>query len=596
MRSRRARVVAGVAVAFLAIVTPATPAFAHAAYDRSRPADGERLDAAPHEISIDFTEIIAPTESESSITVVDACGDEHPGGDYRYLGKNMTASVDLARPGAVTVHWRVLDYQDGHRTFGSFAFEIAGDPSCAAPSPSPTRSSSSSASPSARPTGATSQGGSTTGPQLPGNASVPAGGGPVATAPVALVPGTARSTLVASTNAVGPDVADVAGGIITWIGLGLLVGIATLTLLGGSSVSRHLRIVAAIATLAGAAATAATLATTFHLPLTDFAATPLGRAACLRLGGALIAGAVILRSLRSGARPAARTLLGAGAVIAFGQAVGGHANIAAAPPLAITAQTIHILAISSWLGGVAVLRAATRGGPSPETTRIVHLFSRLAGFLIVTVAATGAIRAVDTVGSIGALTQTGYGQIVLLKIELLLLLAAFGARNRYVEVPRASRTLAGLRRFAGYEVIVALVALSATGFLRGTQPAEDAYRENEAIRLAAITSTAMTPPDGPTILTVRTAAAWTLQVYFDADTTGEGEVHMTFFGTDGRELPIRTLTTTVAGRATADQPRRFTPGHFTVALDAKGAFTLDLRAVTRAEGTLIALSVPFTAA
>ena len=65
--------------------------------------------------------------------------------------------------------------------------------------------------------------------------------------------------------------------------------------------------------------------------------------------------------------------------------------------------------------------------------------STLAGFGLLVVAATGAFRAVIEVQTWANLLSTAFGVFVLLKIGLILVVAALGALNRYGHLPRLPR-------------------------------------------------------------------------------------------------------------------------------------------------------------
>jgi nitrogen fixation protein FixH len=101
----------------------------------------------------------------------------------------------------------------------------------------------------------------------------------------------------------------------------------------------------------------------------------------------------------------------------------------------------------------------------------VRRFSTAAGVLLVIVAAPGTARAVDEVGAWGRLITTPYGQLVLVKAGLLVLLAVLGAFNRYRSVPAAARTLAGLRRIGAAELVTAAVTFMVAALLTQSAPA-----------------------------------------------------------------------------------------------------------------------------
>jgi len=137
----------------------------------------------------------------------------------------------------------------------------------------------------------------------------------------------------------------------------------------------------------------------------------------------------------------------------------------------IAVQWAHFVAVGIWVGGLAALLLALRGAPDDEKARAARRFSTVAGVALGVVALTGIVRAVDEVGAFSRLLTTPFGQLIVLKSILLLALALLGAANRYWSVPAVGRTLLGLKRVGGTELVVALIVLAVTGFLTGLAPA-----------------------------------------------------------------------------------------------------------------------------
>jgi copper transport protein len=166
-------------------------------------------------------------------------------------------------------------------------------------------------------------------------------------------------------------------------------------------------------------------------------------------------------------------------------ALGGHAGVQPPVWLNAPANVIHVLAVSAWLGGIAVLvlvlRGATRALEPEARTRTladtVGRFSTLAVGAIAVVLATGVIQAVIGMSSLSELLSTAYGRAVLIKLGLLLAIVGFGAVNRTRVIPRLRNATAPgaagvlLRRTLRAELVVAVAVLAATGALAGYQPA-----------------------------------------------------------------------------------------------------------------------------
>ena len=96
----------------------------------------------------------------------------------------------------------------------------------------------------------------------------------------------------------------------------------------------------------------------------------------------------------------------------------------------------------------------------------------------------------------------------------------------------------------------------------------------------------------PTIYTITLTGGEQIQAYNDPGTPGPDEWHLTAFDTDGKELPLKSVTMTAVapdGTATAPSPRRFSAGHFVADLKlATGRWTFFMQATARDGRVLVA--------
>ncbi len=176
--------------------------------------------------------------------------------------------------------------------------------------------------------------------------------------------------------------------------------------------------------------------------------------------------------------PRRSTLAAVGAAAALAMLVhvlAGHAD-AAAPlrPLNLTEQWVHMIAVGAWIGGLAWLLLGIHEKGEHERGRAVARYSTVAGIALAAVLLTGLLRAMTEVSSIGNLLTTSYGNALLIKVGLVVVLASLGALNRFRLVPAlASRSEAiqPFRRAAGSEVAVATGILAVTAVLVGLAPA-----------------------------------------------------------------------------------------------------------------------------
>ena len=147
-----------------------------------------------------------------------------------------------------------------------------------------------------------------------------------------------------------------------------------------------------------------------------------------------------------------------GLVLALGVALTstltGHAADWGDRSFTVLVDWLHAVAATAWTGGLFGLAATMRrdwGASSPELTgEVARRFSRLAGFCLLVVLASGIYNAYVQMPSLAALWTTTYGVALLLKILLALVLVLLGATNRYLILPALgvgrSRRAGRLRR------------------------------------------------------------------------------------------------------------------------------------------------------
>lgn len=127
-RHRSAALLLGLLAAFAllfgaALASPSA-AVAHDQLLSSSPADGETLDAAPSEATLEYSGEIQPIGLE--ILVSDASGTAIELPDEPVVsGMTVTQALPTLAPGDYTLDWRVVS-GDGHPIAGSIAFSVAG--------------------------------------------------------------------------------------------------------------------------------------------------------------------------------------------------------------------------------------------------------------------------------------------------------------------------------------------------------------------------------------------------------------------------------------------------------------------------------------
>lgn len=133
--------------------------------------------------------------------------------------------------------------------------------------------------------------------------------------------------------------------------------------------------------------------------------------------------------------------------LTFGLAVGGtvvaaglaatwamaeHASTGLQPGIAMPVDVLHLLAVATWLGGLAALVTALFRAPAdtPIEASAVRRFSRLAFGSVLVLVGTGIYQSWRQLGSWSALTGTSYGRLLLVKIGLVAVLVGIAWISR----------------------------------------------------------------------------------------------------------------------------------------------------------------------
>ncbi len=166
----------------------------------------------------------------------------------------------------------------------------------------------------------------------------------------------------------------------------------------------------------------------------------------------------------------------------------GHAATGDFTIFAVPLDTLHVLAMSVWLGGLVVLLlAAMGGGFSGGLRRALSTFSRIAFWCVVVLVLSGVFASWRQVGfAIRGYTHTSYGNILLVKLAIVVGLLGLAAVSRSIvrrrraaplDAPDSAiaaideRTIVGLRRSVAGEVALGLAVLAVTAMLVNAQPA-----------------------------------------------------------------------------------------------------------------------------
>lgn len=424
----------------------ALDAAGHASPTQVSPSTGSVVQAPPREVVIAFTERLEPAFSRLEVRDANGTIVSEPS---RIDDDGVTMRAALPRGlayGAYSVTWRALSVVDGHSTRGLTSF-LFPDPS----KPLDLR-------------------------DLPsGEAQQEALVGPhdiVLRAATLLGIVAALGTAVLALVVVGTEMPLASPG--TERRLGLLAA-------SGALVAALATIVLA-ATQAGAA-TGSGFAGLAAQPGAIVGST-YGRLAAARAPLLVLGAALAWFAARRGAGSMEGKVLWLSCAVALGGAIAtislsSHAAaLRGAPALAIANDAVHFVAAAAWVGGLAGLGYVLyRAGAAEATPGIAQRFSTLATVGVVVVVLTGTMAAILQIRSFGDLVGSLYGQLVLAKVALVAVLAAFGARHKFRLVPEVARAPPGdpapaarFGRSVRYEALLGVAVLVVAGALTAFSP------------------------------------------------------------------------------------------------------------------------------
>ena len=564
--ARLRRLLVAAAVVAVVLLATAAPAFAHASLEGTEPAAGAVLTESPPAIELRFSEGV--TVALGGVRVYDADGarvptdpPQKPSNDVVRVGVRGTLAT-----GSYIVTWRVTS-ADTHPVQGAFTFQVG------------TGSNASS-----RAIGALSD------------------------------------RLLADQQ--GTRGVGIAWGITRWLafaGIALLVGgvcfgvvvwtrirdfRATRRILTGSWVALTVATVVGFV-LQGPYASGLGLGDAFDPALwRDVAGTRFGTVWLARL--ALLIVAFVLLRWWFGHRPAAEhpvprwwlvTAVIVGLGIVASPALAGHSAAGEHQVLATLASTVHVAAMSVWLGGLVMMGAVVVRGPDIDAARaVVQRFSRFGLWCVLLLVATGAFQTWRDVRSLDGLRDTDFGRILVIKLVVFAVMVLFAVFSRdfvhriygrdrtaedapdgddraavpvvaggagvgadvdhdelddaELEAELRRREWRNLRRSVWAEAVLGLVILAVTAALVNATPAVNAAGTN----------------GGAAGVTLRSSQV-TVDITITPAVAGLNDVHVSTYSRASAPLDVAEITVTVdlpeRDIAPIDVPlRRLGPGHY----------------------------------
>jgi copper transport protein len=434
MTARRVAVVLGGLLTLLLLGAP--PASAHAALVKTAPQDSQILDSAPAEVTLTFGEDVSIGLGQLKVVTPD--GSRVDTGVPTQSSGGSVVHIPLKSglaQGSYLVVWRVVS-ADSHPVSGAFVFSIG------------------------RASGEIDK--------LKG-----------------------RGNLTSLTAA--PRAPSIALGTTRFLGFSALLvflGGAIFSLLlwpAGLPRMRKLLLGAAAVELVTAAlalflegpyAAGEGLGKTFDTRLLDSVMkTKYGEATATRIAVAAVAVVAVLLVGKRIGRAWSGFLAALGLFTAMTWSAAGHAGVGSWEPWTDLFDTVHLVFVSAWVGGLVVLVRGLREWSADEQAALLPQWSRLAFWSVIALVATGVFATVREVGEVGALFSTRYGWLLVSKYALvgLMLLFALVGRAYVRSLATEESDVATLRRSVGIEASLAAVVLVVTAFLVNSVPAKEAF-------------------------------------------------------------------------------------------------------------------------
>lgn len=452
-------------VLILLIVTAAfgaaRPAAAHAPLVRAEPAPGAELRQRPERLFLSFTE---PLDRQQSVArLLRSNGTEVAGttvlaGEPSPVDMLVRLPYDLA-PDVYTVAWFTRSAVDGHTRQGTYTFTLL--------LPDGTRPTA-----AAQPI------------QIDAPQAVPVAldvlGKFLGLAGAILLAGTVVYAVLLPLRGSAGSGGPWSAGCFRQVRIG---GIAAASLLVLGAVEQ---LVSAVTPLGGRAA------------LSEVLGDRLGVWLIVRvLAGGLVALALVRWSEpTSCGRRQVMSIAGAGLVL-WSFSILSHAAAGAGAGWAVLSDLVHLAAASVWLGTLIHLaislitaRRAFRAR-EPYMLQVLARFSTVAAVAVGLLLVTGLVNALIQIPTLGALVSTSYGQALIVKLTLAVVLLVIAAGNAWYLRPRVATGQRHARRLAGFqgsvliEVLAGAAVLGATAALTLLTPARGAIEQQRLVEEAA---------------------------------------------------------------------------------------------------------------
>lgn len=257
---------------------------------------------------------------------------------------------------------------------------------------------------------------------------------------------------------------------------------------------------------------------------------------------------------------------GVGAALAVALAVtwsvADHSGTGSQVALALPADVLHLLAMATWVGGLAALAVSVLGAQTAaldddSRLKLVRRFSTTAFTAVCVLATTGIYQGWRQVRHWHALFGTDYGRMLIIKSGIFLTLLTLGYFARRI-LAADSPDLKRLRRSVAAEFGLALVVLAVTALLVESQPASAAAPKSGPVTVTTPFDTGA--PNG--------TGTGTVTVTLDPARVGPDQLQISILDKAGNQEPVPEVDASLALPAQQLGPiavklQPAAPGHYT---------------------------------
>lgn len=145
----------------------------------------------------------------------------------------------------------------------------------------------------------------------------------------------------------------------------------------------------------------------------------------------------------------------------------GHPVVQRWAAFSVVTDIIHLFAVSTWIGGIAMLALGGTAWNTDEGGVLVRRFSSIALWAVLAIVVTGVAQTWMMMDGFGTLLSTNYGRTLIVKTTAVAVLVSLGVLSRLTLKRNGP---ASVKRVVGVELIIGMVIIAISALLVGIPP------------------------------------------------------------------------------------------------------------------------------